>query len=117
MAHYEMYFCFPKSAYETNTPTEIKDKLKLVESVNEDTGEITYKSSITWKDAVFSGKLGRPRLSKNGNYFIIKGDFSMLNGELSALQALGNGKDYPEFSVLTKAEAQTLSNSNTFTEE
>ena len=54
MAHYEMYFCFPKSAYETNTPTEIKDKLKLVESVNEDTGEITYKSSITWKDAVFS---------------------------------------------------------------
>jgi hypothetical protein len=41
----------------------------------------------------------------------------MLNGELSALQALGNGKDYPEFSVLTKAEAQTLSNSNTFTEE
>ena len=117
MAHYEMYICFPKSAYETNVPDKIKDKLKLVESVDEDTGDITYKSSITWKEAVFSGKLGGPRWSKNGNYCIVKGEFSMLNGELSSLQALGNGKDYPEFSVLTKSEAQTLANSELFTGE
>ena len=117
MAHYEMYFCFPKSAYETNVPNEIKDKLKIVESENEDTGEITYKSSITWKEAVFSGKLGGPRWSKNSNYCIIKSDFSMLNGELSSLQALGNGKDSPEFSILTKSEAQTLASSEIFTEE
>ena len=30
MAHYEMYVCFPKTAYETNVPTEIKDKLKVL---------------------------------------------------------------------------------------
>ena len=117
MAHYEMYFCFPKTAWESNVPTEIKVKLKLIESTNEDTGEITYKSSITWNEAVFSGKLGGPRWSKNGDYCIVKGEFSMLNGELSSLQALGNGKDYPEFSVLTKSEAQTLANSELFTGE
>ena len=117
MAHYEMYVCFPKTAYETNVPTEIKDKLKLVESVNEVTGEVTYKSSITWKDAVFSGKLGAPRWSENGNYCIVKGEFSMLNGELSSLVALGADKSYPEFSILTKSEAQTLVASDTFTGE
>ena len=117
MAHYEMYFCFPKSAYETNVPVKIKDKLGIVESVNEETGEITYKESITWKEAVFSGKLGGPRWSQNGNYCIIKSDFSMLNGELSSLKDLGNGKSYPEFSIMTKAEAQTLANSNIFKEE
>ena len=117
MAHYEMYVCLPKTALEENAPTEIKDKLKLIESVNEDTGEITYKSNITWNEAVFSGKLGGPRWSQNGNYCIVKGEFSMLNGELSSLKALGEGKAYPEFSILTKTEAQTLANSDTFTEE
>ena len=117
MANYEMYFCFPKSVYEANVPDKIKDKLKIVESTNEETGEITYKSSITWKDAIFSGKLGGPRWSKNGNYCIIKGNFSMLKGELTSLQELGDGKDYPEFSIMTKEEARELSLSNIFTEE
>ena len=117
MAHYEMYFCFPKTVWESNVPTEIKDKLKLVESVDEDTGEVTYKSSITWNEAVFSGKLGAPRWSENGNYCIVKGEFSMLNGELSSLVALGADKSYPEFSILTKSEAQTLVASDTFTGE
>ena len=122
MAHYEMYFCFPKTAWESNTPDKIKDKLKLVESVNEETGEVTYKSSITWKDAVFSGKLGAPRFSFNWEdevendekFCIIKGEFSMKSGELTALIALGSGKTYPNFTVLTKTEAQTLASSATF---
>ena len=122
MAHYEMYFCFPKTAYETNTPDKIKDKLKLVESVNEDTGEVTYKSSITWKDAVFSGKLGAPRFSFNWEdevendekFCIIKSEFSMKSGELTALVELGSGKTYPNFTVLTKTEAQTLASSVAF---
>jgi hypothetical protein len=122
MAHYEMYFCFPKTAWESNVPTEIKDKLKLIELTNEDTGEITYKSSITWNEAIFSGKLGAPRYSYNWGddvendekFCIIKGEFSMKEGELSALSALGANKAYPNFSILTKSEAQTLAGSAAF---
>ena len=117
MAHYEMYVCLPKTAWEENVPVKIKDKLKLIESVDEDTGEVTYKSSITWNEAVFSGKLGAPRWSNNGDYCIVKGEFSMLNGELTSLITLGANKSYPEFSILTKTEAQTLVNSEVFTEE
>tara|TARA_Y100001963_G_scaffold100972_1_gene138901 strand:+ start:2781 stop:3134 length:354 start_codon:yes stop_codon:yes gene_type:complete len=117
MAHYEMYVCLPKTAWEENVPVKIKDKLKLIESVDEDTGEITYKSSITWNEAVFSGKLGAPRWSKNNDYCIVKGEFSMLKGELTSLQALGTDELYPKFSVLTKTEAQELANSEIFTGE
>ena len=38
-------------------------------------------------------------------------------GVLSELLALGASKTYPEFSVLTRSEAQVLSNSSTFTGE
>ena len=114
MAHYEMYFCFPKTAWETAIPTKIKDKLKIVESSDED-GNITYKSAPTWREAVFDGKLGSPRWSYDEKYCVIKGEFSMKEGELSALSDLGAGKSYPEFSILTKSEAQTLVNSSTFT--
>ena len=116
MAHYEMYFCFPMTAWESNVPTKIKDKLKLIESVAED-GTITYKSNITWHEAVFSGKLGAPRYSHDKGICLIKGDFSMKAGELSSLVALGADLDYPNYSVLTKAEAQTLVASDTFTGE
>ena len=36
---------------------------------------------------------------------------------ISELVALGSGVAYPNFSVLTKSEAQTLANSSTFTGE
>jgi len=123
MAHYELYFCFPKTAWESAIPTKIKDKLRIVESVDEDTGVITYVSAPTWHQAVFDGKLGAPRYSynwstqgvSNGNkYCIIKGEFSIKEGEVSALTALGASKDYPKFSVLTKTEAQALAGSSTF---
>ena len=41
----------------------------------------------------------------------------MKDGVLSELVALGSGVAYPNFSVLTKSEAQTLANSSTFTGE
>ena len=122
MAHYEMYFSFPKTAWETAIPTKIKDKLKIIESIADD-GSLTYKSSPTWKDAVFSGNLGAPRYSFNWDdsgvandekFCIIKGEFSMKEGELSALINLGANKAYPNFSVLTKTEAQTLASSAIF---
>ena len=126
MAHYELYFCFPKTAWESAIPTKIKDKLRIIESVDEDTGVITYVSAPTWHQAVFDGKLGAPAYSYNwgdssaadsAKYCIIKGEFSVKEGEVSALTALGSSTSYPNFSVLTKTEAQTLVASSTFTGE
>jgi hypothetical protein len=71
----------------------------------------------TWKEAAFKGKLGVPRESHDGAYIIVKGAFSLLTGEMSAIIALGASKAYPNNSVLTKAEAQTLAESETFINE
>ena len=117
MAHYEMYFCLPSSAYDSAVGDKIKALYPIVESTDEDTGDITYKSSPTWNDIIIAGKVGAPRYSYDKAYCIIKGEWSMKDGVLSELIALGANKAYPNFSVLTKSEAQTLSNSNVFVEE
>ena len=111
-----MYFCLPSSAYDSAVGTKIKELYPIVESVAED-GTVTYKSSPTWHDVIFAGKVGAPRYSHDKAYCIIKGEWSMMNGVLSELVALGSGVAYPNFSVLTKSEAQTLTSSSTFTGE
>ena len=116
MAHYEMYFCLPSSAYDSAVGTKIKELYPIVESVDED-GTITYKSSPTWHDIIFAGKVGAPRYSHDKAYCIIKGEWSMKDGVLSELIALGANKAYPNFSVLTKSEAQVLAVSDTFVSE
>ena len=116
MAHYEMYFCLPSSAYDSAVGTKIKELYPIVESVDED-GNITYVSSPTWNDIIMAGKVGAPRYSHDKAYCIIKGEWSMKNGVLSELVALGANKAYPNFSVLTKSEAQVLASSNVFVEE
>ena len=40
MAHYEMYFCLPSSAYDSAVGDKIKALYPIVESVDEDTGDI-----------------------------------------------------------------------------
>ena len=65
----------------------------------------------TWKESAFRGKLGAPRVKPDGNLVIVKGEFSMLTGELTAMKALGDDMDYPDNSILTKSEAQTLASS------
>jgi len=117
MAHYEMYFCIPSSAYDSAVGTKIKALYPIVESVDEDTGEVTYKSAPTWHDIIFAGKVGVPAYSHDKAYCIIKGEWSMKEGVLSELMALGASKSYPEFSILTRSEAQTLVGSSTFTGE
>ena len=117
MAHYEMYFCIPSSAFNSAVGTKIKELYPLVESVDEDTGEVTYKSAPTWHEIIFAGKLGAPRYSHDRAFCIVKGEWSMKEGVLSELVALGASVSYPNFSILTKSEAQTLSNSSTFTGE
>ena len=114
MAHYEMYYCIPSSAFNSAVGDKIKGLYPIVESIDEDTEEITYKSAPTWYDIIMSGKVGAPRYSHDSSYVIIKGEWSMKDGILSELIELGNGVDYPNFSILTKSEAQVLSNSNTF---
>lgn len=116
MAHYEMYFCLPSSAYDSAVGTKIKALYPIVESTDED-GNITYVSSPTWNDIIMAGKVGAPRYSHDKSYCIIKGEWSMKEGVLSELIALGSSKAYPNYSVLTKSEAQELSNSDTFTGE
>jgi hypothetical protein len=117
MAHYEMYFCLPSSAYDSAVGTKIKGLYPIAESVNDDTGEVTYKSSPTWHDIIFNGKVGAPRYSHDKSYCIIKGEWSVKDGVMSELIALGASKSYPNFSVLTKSEAQALAASSTFTGE
>ena len=116
MAHYEMYFCLPSSAYDSAVGDKIKALYPIVESTDEDSGEVTYKSSPTWHEIIFAGKVGAPRYSHDKAYCIIKGEWSVKEGVLSELTALGASKSYPNFSILTKSEAQELVNSETFVE-
>ena len=117
MAHYEMYFCIPSSAYDSAVGTKIKALYPIVESTDEDTGEVTYKSAPTWHEIIFAGKVGVPAYSHDKAFCIIKGEWSMKEGVLSELVALGASKSYPNFSILTKSEAQALAGSSTFTGE
>ena len=114
MAHYEMYFCIPSSAFNSAVGTKIKGLYPLVESVADD-GTITYKSAPTWHEMIFAGKVGAPRYSHDKAYVIIKGEWSVKEGVMSELVALGASKSYPNFSILTKSEAQALAGSSTFT--
>ena len=116
MAHYEMYFCLPSSAYDSAVGTKVKALYPIVESTDED-GNVTYVSSPTWNEIIFAGKVGAPRYSHDKAYCIIKGEWSMKEGVLSELIALGGSKAYPNFSVLTKSEAQVLASSDTFVNE
>ena len=117
MAHYELYICLKKVTYESQIPTVLQSKLGWNEYEYDDDGEVTSTTAITptWKESAFKGKLGAPRVSLDGGLIIVKGEFSMKEGELSAIAALGSGMDYPNNSVLTKTEAQTLANGSLFT--
>ena len=117
MEHYEMYICLNKATYESQIPTVLQSKLGQNTYTYNDDGSIDTTTAYrpTWKESTFRGKLGPPRVAHNGAYIIVKGEFSMTEGELSAIAALGASMSYPNNSVLTKTEAQTLVNSSTFT--
>ena len=119
MAHYELYICLKKATYESAVPSVLQPKLGWNNYTYEEDGETIASTTAytpTWKEAAFKGKLGAPRKSLDGNLIIVKGEFSMLEGELTAIIALGNGIAYPNNSILTKTEAQTLVGGELFTE-
>ena len=119
MAHYELYICLKKDTYNSKVPDVLKEKLGWNEYEYDADGEISNTTAYhpTWKESAFKGKLGAPRVSLDGGLIIVKGEFSMLTGELTAMTALGNGLAYPNNSILTKTEAQTLANGSLFTAE
>jgi len=101
MAHYELYICLTKATYESAVPSVLQPKLGWDEYTYEEDGE-TIKTTTpytpTWEEATFKGKLG------------------LLNGELTEITDLGKFMSYPNNSVLTKTEAQTLTNGELFVE-
>ena len=118
MAHYELYICLKKDTYNSKVPDVLKAKLGWNEYEYDAEGEITSTTAYhpTWKEGAFKGKLGAPRASLDGELVIVKGEFSMIEGELSAMVELGSSMSYPNNSILTKSEAQTLANGELFTD-
>ena len=117
MANYEMYVCLNKATYESQIPTELQSNLGWNNYTYNDDGSVDTTTAYrpTWKEAAFASKLGVPRESHDGAYIIVKGAFSMLTGEMTAVVALGASLSYPANSVLTKSEAQALANGSLFT--
>jgi hypothetical protein len=99
-----------KAWMDSNSLSYTSDDLKA-ELLDRVESSPTEAYTPTWKESAFRGKLGAPRVKPDGNLVIVKGEFSMLTGELSAMKDLGNGMNYPNNSVLTKSEAQTLASS------
>ena len=84
MAHYEMYICLNKATYESAIPSVLQPKLGWNNYTYTDDGEIdtTTAYTPTWKEAAFAGKLGATRESHDRAYINVKGEFSMLTGEI-----------------------------------
>tara|TARA_R100001082_G_scaffold60774_1_gene33786 strand:- start:78 stop:425 length:348 start_codon:yes stop_codon:yes gene_type:complete len=114
-----LYICLKKETYESQIPTELQSNLGWNTYTYTDEGAVDTTTAYrpTWKEAAFNGKLGTPISSHDGAYIIVKGYFSMKEGHISAITALGASMSYPNNSVLTKKEAQTLIASSTFTGE
>tara|TARA_Y100000310_G_scaffold97471_1_gene95104 strand:- start:280 stop:633 length:354 start_codon:yes stop_codon:yes gene_type:complete len=110
MAHYELYICLRKTTYESAVPSVLQPKLGWNNYTYDGDGNVASTTAYTptWKEATFRGKLGAPRVSDSGNFIIVKGEFSMRTGELTAIKNLGASMSYPNNSILTKTEAQTL---------
>ena len=119
MANYELYICLKKSTYNSKVPDVLQPKLGWNEYEYDDDGEITSTEAYhpTWKESAFKGKLGAPRASLDGELVIVKGEFSMMTGELSAMAELGASLSYPNNSILTKSEAQELARGELFTNQ
>ena len=96
-----------KAWMDSNSLSYTSDDLKA-ELLDRVESSPTEAYTPTWKESAFRGKLGAPRVKPDGSLIIVKGEFSMRTGELTAMKALGADMDYPDNSVLTKSEAQTL---------
>ena len=100
MAHYELYICLTKATYESAVPSVLQPKLGWKTFASDlPTNSNTVAEIKTWMD------------SKSLSY-----SSSDLKADLLDIVALGNSLSYPNNSVLTKTEAQTLVKGNLFSE-
>jgi hypothetical protein len=115
----KMYFTLTKDLKDTALEGVLLDKYK--QPVYDDDGVRTGYTAPTWGDVIM---MLPHRYSLNwskagaGTYKIclIRDTWSSKNGEMSAMIALGESKNYPYRSMLTNAEAKVLLKTDKFTE-
>lgn len=115
----KMYFTLTKDLKDTALEGVLLDKYK--EPIYDEDGVKTGDTTPTWGDVIM---MLPHRYSLNwskagaGTYKIclIRDTWSLRNGELSAMIALGVGKNYPYRSMLTNTEAKVLLKTDKFTE-
>lgn len=116
---YESYICLTKETLGMGIPNELMGQFGYEEiEIDQETGNQISSTKIhpTWEQLIKNGKLGNPTHSIDGNLTIIKGTFSHLTGEMSAILALGLNMEYPNNSILTSKEAQILVKSDRFSD-
>jgi len=120
--NYNLYFSITKESWKQAIPAELQGKYSFI-SVDED-GVETINIPDSWEEAAENGAFPWVRkcvdwntqgMDNNLKVAIIKGEFSCIQGEVSALLEMGAGKVFPFNSVLTKSEAQALGRGEMFT--
>jgi hypothetical protein len=121
---YNLYFSITKEDFKKALPAALQGKYARILTDSEGVETIIVPDS--WEQAYEMGYFPWVRecldwdtqgMDNNLKIAIIKDEFSIIDGEVSALQAMGEGKEYPFNSVLNKSEVQILSSSPMFTQE
>ena len=119
--NYNLYFSITKEDFKKAIPDSLLGKYST-KSFDEE-GEVTINVPESWEEAEEEGAFcwvrkslnwDKPGVANSEKVAIIKGEFSILEGELSALIAMGEGKEFPYNSVMTKQEAKDLVQTNLF---
>lgn len=121
--NYNLYFSITKEDFKNAIPDGLLGKYSKL-SMDED-GMATMEIPESWEEAEEVGAFcwvrkslnwNKPGVANSEKVAIIKDEFSILEGEVSALINMGEGKEYPFNSVLTKLEAQALVKTNLFSD-
>jgi len=119
--NYNLYFSITKEDFKKAIPDNLLGKYSI-KSFDEELGDM-IRIPESWEEAEESGAFcwvrkslnwDKPGVPNSEKVAIIKGEFSLLKGELSALIAMGEGKEFPYNSVMTKQEAKDLVQTNLF---
>ena len=119
--NYNLYFSITKEDFKKSIPDNLLGKYSI-KSFDEELGDM-IRIPESWEEAEESGAFcwvrkslnwDKPGVPNSEKVAIIKGEFSLLKGELSALIAMGEGKEFPYNSVMTKQEAKDLVQTNLF---
>jgi hypothetical protein len=119
---YNLYFSITKEDFKKPIPDSLQGKFSRIVANEQEEESVEVASS--WEEAAEWGMFPWVRkcvdwntqgMDNNLKVAIIKGEFSCIQGEVSALLEMGAGKVFPFNSVLTKSEAQALGRGEMFT--